>query len=264
MWSKRKADKTEQISSSLRRLENQLQSFIEGNAARLFSFDQNSGDLVNALLRAMHLGTTLGPAGEKIGPNLFFLEVHPAIAEQVSDQSGWLRDLAQALQDNGLENGFIFDSPVSVRVFPDETVPTGSFRVRAIHSLEDLTNTTAIESEPPASELNQQIPANTFLIVDGTRVFPLSRALTNIGRRPDNHLIIDDPRVSRVHAQLRMINGYFVIFDLDSTGGTFVNGERIRQKTLQPGDVISLSGLPLVFGQDTSYPDETQRIANLP
>jgi pSer/pThr/pTyr-binding forkhead associated (FHA) protein len=91
-------------------------------------------------------------------------------------------------------------------------------------------------------------------------VYPLRVAVLNIGRRADNHLIIDDPRISRVHAQLRLVRGRFVIFDLESSGGTWVNGERIHQRALQPGDVISLSGVPLVFGQDSHLADETQRM----
>jgi pSer/pThr/pTyr-binding forkhead associated (FHA) protein len=76
----------------------------------------------------------------------------------------------------------------------------------------------------------------------------------NIGRRLDNQLVIDDPRISRSHAQLRAIKGRFVIFDLNSTGGTFVNGERTSQSVMYPGDVISLAGVPLVYGQDNPPP----------
>jgi pSer/pThr/pTyr-binding forkhead associated (FHA) protein len=85
-------------------------------------------------------------------------------------------------------------------------------------------------------------------------VFPLKKSIINIGRRLDNHLVIDDPRVSRNHSQLRAIKGRFVIFDLNSTGGTFVNGQRTSQSVLYPGDVISLAGVPLVFGQDNPPP----------
>jgi pSer/pThr/pTyr-binding forkhead associated (FHA) protein len=70
----------------------------------------------------------------------------------------------------------------------------------------------------------------------------------------DNQLIIDDPRVSRNHAQLRAIKGRFVVFDLNSTGGTFVNGQRASQTVLYPGDVISLAGVALIFGQDNPPP----------
>lgn len=98
------------------------------------------------------------------------------------------------------------------------------------------------------------IPENSFLIVEGVKIYPLTLPVVNIGRRLDNQLVIDDPRVSRNHAQLRAIKGRFVVFDLNSTGGTFVNGQRTSQTVLYPGDVISLAGVALVFGQDNPPP----------
>jgi len=86
------------------------------------------------------------------------------------------------------------------------------------------------------------------------KVHPLNEAVVNIGRRLENQLVIDDPRVSRNHAQLRAIKGRFVLFDLNSTGGTFVNGQRTSQTVLYPGDVISLAGVALIFGQDNPPP----------
>jgi len=74
----------------------------------------------------------------------------------------------------------------------------------------------------------------------------------NIGRREDNHLVTDDPRVSRTHAQLRAVRGVYYLFDLNSTGGTFVNGEAVMRWPLKPGDVISLAGFPIIYGQDAS------------
>ena len=96
----------------------------------------------------------------------------------------------------------------------------------------------------------EQIPNNAFLIIHGTKVFPLDKATIDIGRRMENDLTVDDPRVSRNHAQLRAVNGRFVIFDLNSTGGTYVNSQRSHQSVLYPGDVISLAGVPLIYGQD--------------
>jgi len=72
--------------------------------------------------------------------------------------------------------------------------------------------------------------------------------------------VINDRRVSRQHAQIRAINGNFVLFDLNSSGGTFVNGDRINQRGLHPGDVISLAGVPLVYGQEKSAQENTQQI----
>jgi pSer/pThr/pTyr-binding forkhead associated (FHA) protein len=108
------------------------------------------------------------------------------------------------------------------------------------------TGTLAIESEAAA----QDLPPEAFLILSDDQVFALHHTVLNIGRRVDNHLMIDDPRVSRLHAQLRANRDHYVIFDLDSSGGTFVNGERIHQYILRSGDVILLAGVTMVFGQE--------------
>jgi pSer/pThr/pTyr-binding forkhead associated (FHA) protein len=98
------------------------------------------------------------------------------------------------------------------------------------------------------------VPEDAFVIVDGIKVIPLTQPIVNIGRRVENTLVIDDPRVSRTHAQLRAINGRYIIFDLNSTGGTFINGERVTQSILYPGDVISLAGADLIYGQKNPPP----------
>jgi pSer/pThr/pTyr-binding forkhead associated (FHA) protein len=87
--------------------------------------------------------------------------------------------------------------------------------------------------------------------------------IINIGRRPENHLMIDDPRVSRFHAQIRASKGSFILFDLNSTGGTSVNSQPVTQRMLSPGDVISLAGVPLIYSQDTPESD-TGATAALP
>lgn len=113
--------------------------------------------------------------------------------------------------------------------------------------------------ETPTSEESSvvdpvRIPEDAFVIVDGVKVIPLTQPLVRIGRRLENNLVLDDPRVSRTHAELRAINGRYVIFDLDSTGGTYVNGLKITQTVVYPGDVISLGGVNLVYGQKNPPP----------
>src|SRR5262245_18580492 len=107
------------------------------------------------------------------------------------------------------------------------------------------------ENEP---ELNDAVPQNAFLIIEGVKVHPLRELVVDIGRRFENHVVIDDPRISRHHAQLRAIRGHYVLFDLNSTGGTFVNGKRTSQTVLYPGDIISLAGVTLIFSQDNPAP----------
>ena len=90
-----------------------------------------------------------------------------------------------------------------------------------------------------------------FLIVDGKRAVSLERPVTNIGRKKDNHIPIKDHHVSRYHAQIRNIKGSFVLMDLESTVGTSVNGKKVKQAFLKEGDVISVGGIPLIFGLGT-------------
>jgi pSer/pThr/pTyr-binding forkhead associated (FHA) protein len=98
------------------------------------------------------------------------------------------------------------------------------------------------------------VPEEAFVVIDGVKVFPLTESVVTIGRRLGNTLVIDDVRVSRLHAQLRAINNRYVLFDLESSGGTFLNGRKISQAVVYPGDVISLAGVDLIYGQKNPPP----------
>jgi hypothetical protein len=246
----------------LTKLESHLQTLIEGSAARLFPSDIQQEDLAHRLILAMEAEIRTQPDGQVIAPNLYTLVIHPLRGEELRANLLLYDDLARAIQDSGEKSGFRFLQPPTVSIEEDPQVPPHDFLVLArIHQL-DLTHTTDMEP----NDLTDSIPSpeNSFLIVDGTHVFPLTEPVINIGRRPDNQLVIGDSRVSRVHAQLRAIRGYYVIFDLNTTGGTLVNDQPIRQCTLYPGDVISLAGLPLIFGQDESEIGETQQYIPTP
>jgi pSer/pThr/pTyr-binding forkhead associated (FHA) protein len=89
------------------------------------------------------------------------------------------------------------------------------------------------------------------LIVEGKRAISLERPVTKIGRKSDNHIVIKNQHVSRYHAQIRNIKGSYVLMDLESTVGTSINGKKVKQAFLKQGDVISVGGTPLIFGQGT-------------
>jgi len=100
----------------------------------------------------------------------------------------------------------------------------------------------------------EPIPPNAFFVIDGVKFYPLAKPIINIGRRLENDLVIDDPRVSRNHAQLRAIEGNYVLIDLSSTAGTFVNGNRVTQTIIYPNDSISLGGVIVTYYQDNPPP----------
>lgn len=97
-------------------------------------------------------------------------------------------------------------------------------------------------------EKQHTLPA-AYLIVN-SEVFAITSGLINIGRKLDNHIVINDPRISRNHAQIRIVDNQYILLDLNSTGGTTVNGKKVSKSVLYSGDSISLAGVPIKFVQD--------------
>jgi pSer/pThr/pTyr-binding forkhead associated (FHA) protein len=79
---------------------------------------------------------------------------------------------------------------------------------------------------------------------------------TNIGR--DSMVcdfIVDDEVVSAEHARIKRERGQFVLYDLASTNGTFLNGEKIQRAPLADGDTITIGMTKMVF-KEVKTPDE--------
>jgi pSer/pThr/pTyr-binding forkhead associated (FHA) protein len=86
--------------------------------------------------------------------------------------------------------------------------------------------------------------------------------LATIGRLPDNTIVIENPAVSGHHACVFRNGDDFVVEDLDSTNGTFVNEKRVKRHTLQNGDVLLVGKHKIVFDQTAGgipvEPDEAE------
>ena len=91
-------------------------------------------------------------------------------------------------------------------------------------------------------------PGNCWVEVNGVR-HPLSRAVTSLGRGTDVDLRIDDPSVSRRHAEIR-VGVPSVISDLGSTNGIVVDDQHVRQAQLRDGSVIHLGNTTILFRQE--------------
>lgn len=239
----------------LEQLESRLQALIEVRLVSALPGFQVEDLVVQKLASAMKSNLVEDSDGNKFMPNVFTLVVSRQYAERWQ-QPKLLEAMINSLKIVGEEAGLKFSSPPTISIVKNSQQGQSEVDVVASHQLgaaEETRGMTPIAGNEKATD-EDSLPQSAFLIVDGVKVFPLTQSVVNIGRRLDNQLVIDDPRISRNHAQLRAIKGRFVIFDLNSTGGTFVNGQRTSQSVMYPGDVISLAGVPLVFGQDNPPP----------
>jgi len=239
----------------LEQLESRLQALIEVRLVSVLPGFQVEDLVVQKLASAMKSNLVEDVDGKKLVPNVFTLIVGPKSVERWQ-QPKLLEAMINSLKIVGEEAGLKFSAPPTISIVQNSQQQESMVDVVASHQLEAAADTRGMTPafEGIKSTTKESLPQNAFLIVDGVKVFPLLESVINIGRRLDNKLVIDDPRISRNHAQLRAIKGRYVIFDLNSTGGTFVNGQRTSQSVLYPGDVISLAGVPLVFGQDNPPP----------
>ena len=86
-------------------------------------------------------------------------------------------------------------------------------------------------------------------------VYPLRGSSFTVGRQPDNYIVIDDPMVSRHHARFTLQGSSYVLEDLGSANGTWVNNVRLAgPATLRPGDIIGLGQeVVLMYGDHPGY-----------
>lgn len=181
------------------------------------------------------------------------LEAYPAYAKEVKKYFDML--LQSSLQERHPDSPAVSIEASSKPSVEAPSVPIKSHEKTA--KADDSVFTEEIVPETPAmSSVTEDVPEpmvfpkSAYLILQGTRVIPLNQPLITIGRQLNNHIILEDPRVSRSHAQIKLINDHFVIFDMKSTGGTYVNGRRTGQSVLYPGDVISLAGVKFIYSQE--------------
>ncbi|MEA3374897.1 MAG: FHA domain-containing protein [Chloroflexota bacterium] len=96
--------------------------------------------------------------------------------------------------------------------------------------------------------------------------FPLHGDSLVLGRDPRNDIVISHPQVSRRHARITREGDTWVIEDLDSTNGTFVNGRPvIAPRALTRGDTVELSeAVALMYRQATAVPEERPQRGDRP
>ncbi len=250
--------------------EERVQALVEGGFARLFAGRLKPREVALRLARAMEDNADLDAAGLLVAPNRYIVRLHPEDhAALLAVQPDLPVSLAGHLITLAAESELRLDVLPEVVLVPDAAIALHGIAVRAEHvdTGRQTTQMLAIPEGGPARDAEQQQPRretepdlpNAFLVLPGDRYVPLRRTVINIGRRRDNTIVIDDRRVSRQHCQLRFRLGQFVLYDLGSRGGTFVNDERVTEVALRSGDAISLAGVPVVYVVEESTEPRGER-----
>jgi hypothetical protein len=249
---------------SLKGLEAGLERWIEGSILRLFRNQIPAASLANQLAQAMENELQASEHGIFRAPDNYHVSLNPETLNKLEISVSEIADqLSSGLFQAAREQSYLLVQHPSILISPDPELSPWAIKVVAWHSTRPLDETH--ELNVPIDKEQMFLPAGAFLIVDGDQHFLLDQPVVNLGRRQDNQLILDNPKISRTHAQIRARQGRFVLFDLGSKSGTFVNDIAIHQHILQPGDVITIAGVHLVYGEEAApNTDETMGFSPSP
>jgi pSer/pThr/pTyr-binding forkhead associated (FHA) protein len=230
---------------------------VEGTFGRLFGGHLQPMQVASALARAMEDNQVASETGESFAPNVYWVFLNPSDYEALREAQPTLPDdLARSMIDLAGRAGLrIPDLPI-VEIRSEVSIPRKQISVAAQVVAQDTApiNPTA-EIAADAVEATKQAALissaqHSFLILDGRRHIPLVKPVVTLGRALDNDIVLDDTRISRHHAQLRVRQGHYVLYDTGSSGGTALNNIPITEAVLSAGDVITLAGVQIIFGED--------------
>jgi hypothetical protein len=246
--------------SKIARFEALAERLVEGTFARLFAGRLRPLEVATHLTRAMEDYHVISPSGTPQAPTHYWVYLHPDDYGALAvEQPALAIELASHVAELAGQAGLALDVAPVVRVVPDEGVEPRQVRVEARWMPDEspgMDRTREIEAdEEEAEAVATTMPqGRPFLILAGRRHVNLLQPVVSIGRALDNGIIIEDPRVSRHHAQLRLRYGRYVLYDLGSYGGTQINGYPVEECVLHSGDVISFAGVQVIYGEDPPTP----------
>jgi hypothetical protein len=238
----------------MHRFEDLAQQLIEASLARALGGKLDASEVLRAIVRAIEDAQADGSA--PVVPNHFWVTMNEGDLRALeSSRPRFADDLSESVRQIMLQMGLRLDAPPRVLLWGVPHLPSHRLQVKARWIAANLPQAEA--SATPA--LAMSLPRRPFLIVDGRRQIALTSARVRIGRAHDNDVILDDRRVSRHHLELRWQEGLarFLVVDLGSSGGTQLNGYPIKQCTLEAGDVLSLGGVEVIYGEEFTLQSTT-------
>ena len=244
--------------SVLRSLEAKLEGLVGGTFSRAFRSKVEPVELARKLAKEMQDNQTRSISHTYV-PNAYTVWLSPEDREHFEGyEDGLKKELSDYLLEHARTEGLALVTRPTVDFQTDERLSLGEFGIQAqlvqppeeevpdwpeeAPSAGDFGHTMVYSPDRAARKL--EAPAATgrrALLVGEDKRTVLSGSRLLIGRSRDCDITVDDPNVSRRHAELRNEDGSWVITDLGSTNGVKVNGRQVEQARLEPGD-------ELVFG----------------
>jgi hypothetical protein len=202
--------------NALARFEAACSRFVEEGFARIFP----------SALDAAHVGRKLVAAMHNTASDVYLVRVHPVDYARFAHDRDFLEARWTALLRDALAPGRT-EMPRAI-LHEDASVVAGSLVVEAV-----------VDDRPVSLAFERS---------DRSRI-ALYPGLT-LGRAEDNAAIVGDSRVSRHHARIVADGDGLAIEDLDSSNGTFVNGEAVRRARLAAGALVTLGDTTLTVVTD--------------
>ena len=254
--------------SVLRNLEAKLGGLVEGAFGRAFKTNVQPVELAHKLAREMEENQMVSVSRVYV-PNDYRVFLSAEDREQFASYESALRkELSDYLLEHARQEGLALTSRPQVELMTDERLRVGEFGIQA--QLLSLPEEAAPEHEsaPSAGDFGHtmvyspdraarvldapvaQEPDRRALLVGEGRRNVLSGRRVVVGRSRDCDLVVEEPNLSRRHAELMREDGTWQIADLGSTNGVKVNGRRVDRAALRQGDRITVGVTEFTFELD--------------
>jgi hypothetical protein len=252
--------------SVLRNLESKIAGLVEGTFSRAFRSEVRPVEIARRLAREMeeHKASTLS---RTYVPNEYRVFLSPRDRARFADyEEALASELAGYLLEHARRERLTLLSRPVIAFETAHELGLGEFGIqtRVVHPPEQaqeperppppqpesgrtMVYGAAGRIAEPLEERAQVRQAKALLVLDGKRLVVGSGGAT-LGRSRQCDVVLNDPNVSRTHAELRPRGGSWVLTDLGSTNGSSVNGRRIDAPTvIKPGDEIELGSSLMRF-----------------
>lgn len=94
--------------------------------------------------------------------------------------------------------------------------------------------------------------------------FVVVEKLYTLGSAPDNHLVLRGDHVAPLHARLLLEDGKYLLKDNNTQGGCYINGQRVSEREIVPGDILRLGDVEIIVLNSQTQPDTGDEPPALP